>query len=372
MQYLDEFRRSDYARGLAAALREEAARLDRPVRLMELCGGHTHAIYKYAVDEFLPANIKLIHGPGCPVCVTPRARVAHAIELARQPCVILASFGDMLRVPGDKGSLLQARAQGADVRMVYSPLDALELARRNPDRRVVFFAIGFETTAPAHAMAVLRASREGVANFFLLTSLVLMPPAIEAILNSKELALDGFIGPGHACAVTGTVPYEFVARRYGRPVVVSGFEPLDLLQSVLMVLRQLNEGRAEVEIEYKRLVRPEGNPKARAAVERVFEPQTVEWRGLGILPDSGLKLRPEYAGMAAEVAIPEAVPRRLKDPKACECGSILRGAKAPWECRIFGTACTPENPIGACMVSPEGACAAYYKYGNRLKERAGV
>lgn len=372
MQYLDEFRRSDYARALAAALGEEAARLDRPVRIMELCGGHTHSIYKYAVDEFLPGNIKLIHGPGCPVCVTPRGRVAHAIELARQPGVILASFGDMLRVPGDKGSLLQARARGADVRMVYSPLDALEIARRNPDRRVVFFAIGFETTAPTHAAAVLRARREGIRNFFLLTSLVLMPPAIEAILDSEELALDAFIGPGHACSITGTEPYRFVAERYGRPVVVSGFEPLDLLQSVLMVLRQLNRGQPSVEIQYRRLVRPEGNPKAWELVTQVFEPKTVEWRGLGVLPDSGLKLRAEYADMDAEVAIPEAVPRQLADPRACECGSILRGAKAPWECRVFGTACTPESPIGACMVSPEGACAAYYRYGNRLKERAGV
>ncbi|MEW8979631.1 MAG: hydrogenase formation protein HypD [Symbiobacterium sp.] len=372
MQYLDEFRRSDYAGALAAAIREEADQLGRPVRLMELCGGHTHAIYKYAVDEFLPENIKLIHGPGCPVCVTPRGRVAHAIALAKQPGVIFTSFGDMLRVPGDRGSLLQARAQGADVRMVYSPLDALALARKNPDRKVVFFAIGFETTAPTHAMAVLRARREGIRNFFLLTSLVLMPPAVEAILNSPDLALDGFIGPGHACTISGTIPYEFVARRYGRPVVVSGFEPLDLLQSVLMVLRQLNRGEPKVEIQYRRLVRPEGNPKAWAAVEQVFEPRTVEWRGLGVLPQSGLRLRPEYQEMDAEVAFPEVAPRQLDDPRTCECGSILRGAKAPWECRIFGTACTPENPIGACMVSPEGACAAFYKYGHRLKERAGV
>lgn len=370
MQYLDEFRRSDYAQRLAAAIRDEAAKLDRPVRLMELCGGHTHAIYKYAVDAFLPENVRLIHGPGCPVCVTPRGRVAHAIELARQPGVILASFGDMLRVPGEQGSLLKARAQGADVRMVYSPLDALKIARENPDRRVVFFAIGFETTAPAHAMAVLRAEREGIRNFYLLTSLVTMPPAIRAILDSQELALDGFIGPGHACSISGTIPYEFVAEEYHRPVVVSGFEPLDLLQSVLMVLRQLVRGEARVEIQYKRLVRPEGNPLALARVAQVFEPKTVEWRGLGVLPDSGLKLRPAFAHMDADLAFPEAVPRHLEDPKACECGSILRGAKAPWECRIFGTACTPENPIGACMVSPEGACAAYYKYGSRLQEGA--
>ncbi|HEY8347399.1 MAG TPA: hydrogenase formation protein HypD [Symbiobacteriaceae bacterium] len=370
MQYLDEFRRSDYARGLAAAIREEAQKLARPVRIMELCGGHTHSIYKYAVDTFLPENVRLIHGPGCPVCVTPRGRVAAAIALAHRPGVILASFGDMLRVPGDKGSLLQARARGADVRMVYSPLDALQLARQNPDRQVVFFAIGFETTAPTHAMAVLRAQREGIRNFFLLTNLVTMPPAVRAILDSEELALDAFIGPGHACAISGTIPYQFVAEEYRRPVVVSGFEPLDLLQSVLMVLRQLVRGEARVEIQYKRLVRPEGNPIARQRIDQVFEPVTVEWRGLGMLPMSGLRLRPEYAHMDADRVFPDAVSRRLEDPKACECGSILRGAKAPWECRVFGTACTPENPIGACMVSPEGACAAYYRYGSRLREGA--
>lgn len=371
MQYLDEFRRSDYAQGLARAIHSVADHLGREVRIMELCGGHTHSIYKYAVDEFLPDNIKLIHGPGCPVCVTPRGKVAHAIAMARVPDVIFASFGDMLRVPGDKGSLLQARAGGADVRMVYSPLDALTLARQNPDRRVVFFAIGFETTAPAHAMAVLRARREGLKNFFLLTSLVLMPPAMKSILDSREFRLDGFIGPGHACTITGVDPYWFAAERYGRPVVVSGFEPVDILQSVLLVLRQLAEGRAEVEIQYKRLVRPEGNPRAMAAVAEVFEPTTVEWRGLGTLPMSGLRLKPEYADLDAEVVITEAAARRLPDPRACECGDILRGAKYPWECRIFGTACTPENPIGACMVSPEGACAAYYKYGRRVRERAG-
>lgn len=362
MRFIDEFRQSGLAWSLARALAREAARLDRPVHIMEVCGGHTHAIFKFGLHDLLPPQVRMLHGPGCPVCVTPRSRVEMAIALARQPGVILTSFGDMLRVPGRRTSLLAARAAGADVRMVYSALDALEIARQNPDRKVVWFAIGFETTVPGNAMAVLRARRLGLRNFYLLTSQVLLPPALRAILDAPDVRVDAFIGPGHVSTIIGTQPYRFVAEEYGRPVVIGGFEPLDLLQTILMIVRQLAEGRAEVEVQYRRAVPAQGNPIARRAMEEVFQPVTQEWRGLGVLPLSGLRLRDAYADMDAERVFPDFMPSHLPDPRACECGAILRGVKTPPECPVFGTACTPENPLGACMVSPEGACAAYYRY----------
>ena len=368
MKYVSEFRRGDVARALAA----EIARLaTRPVKLMEVCGGHTHAIFKFGLPSLLPSTIDLIHGPGCPVCVTPRDKVDQAILLARRPGVLLTTYGDMLRVPGSRSSLLQEKARGADVRMVYSPLDALRLAEQHPDKQVVFFAIGFETTAPSAAMAVLKAQTQHLRNFAVLSNHVLLPPMLKAILDSREVKLDAFIGPGHVSTIIGTRPYEFVARRYGKPLVVAGFEPLDLLQAILMLLRQLQEGRAEVEIQYTRVVKPEGNLLALRALGEVFEPCHARWRGMGTVPASGLKIRARYAAWDAEARYPDLeVPREVADPKACECGDIVRGAKKPWDCRIIGTACTPQTPVGACMVSPEGACAAYYKYGRLHVARA--
>lgn len=365
MKYVDEFRNPEKAQALLAAIRQTASQIDRgqPIKIMEICGGHTHSIFKYGLETLLPSNVELVHGPGCPVCIMPRGRLDDAIALAQNPEIIFTTFGDAMRVPGSKYSLLQAKAQGADIRMVYSPLDALQLAKANPDRAVVFFAIGFETTAPSTALTVLQAETEGVSNFSLFCNHVLVVPALEALLANPDLQLDGFVGPGHVSTVIGTNPYGVIADRYHKPVVVSGFEPLDILQSIWMVLQQLAQGRCEVENQYARLVQPEGNRVALAAMDQVFEVRsTFEWRGLGDIPASGLKMRQTYATYDAEALFP--LPRRqVADHKACQCGEILKGVMKPWQCKVFGTACTPEHPIGACMVSSEGACAAYYKYG---------
>jgi hydrogenase expression/formation protein HypD len=367
VKYVSEFRRGDVAKKLS----EEIARVATvPMNLMEVCGGHTHAIFKFGLPDLLPPTIDLIHGPGCPVCVTPRDKVDKAILLARCPEVMLTTYGDMLRVPGSTSSLMIEKSRGADVRMVYSPLDALRLAEQHPNKRVIFFAIGFETTAPSAAMAVLKAKSQGLGNFAILSNHVLLPPMLKAILDSRDVKLDAFIGPGHVSTIIGTRPYEFVARRYGKPFVVSGFEPLDVLQSILMLARQLREGRSEVEIQYTRAVKPEGNPQALRVLGEVFQPCHARWRGMGTVPASGLQVRARYAEWDAEALFPDLeVASEVEDPKACECGDIVRGAKKPWDCRIIGTVCTPQNPVGACMVSAEGACAAYYKYG-RLHVRA--
>jgi len=340
--------------------------------VMEICGGHTHTIYKYGVDDLLPENVELVHGPGCPVCVIPMGRVDDGITVAMQPGVIFTCFGDMMRVPGGKGSLLEAKAQGADVRMVYSPLDALRIAREHPDREVVFFAVGFETTAPSTALTLVRAKRERVENFSVYCNHVTIVPPLRSLLESPDLQLDGFIGPGHVSTIIGARPFEFIPREFGKPIVISGFEPLDLLQSVFMVLRQLTDGRCEVENQYTRVVPYEGNDRALEVLADVFEPRpTFEWRGLGFIPDSALKLAPAYADFDAELRF--AVPGvRVADPKACQCGDVLKGAIKPWECKVFGTACTPELPIGTCMVSSEGACAAYYNFGRFAREREAV
>lgn len=364
MKYIDEYRCGEVAKKLA----EEMARLtDRPLRIMEVCGGHTHTIFKYGIEDLLPTNITMIHGPGCPVCVIPMGRTDDAIWLATRPGVIFTTFGDTMRVPGSTTTLLKAKAAGADVRMVYSPLDALKLARQHPDREVIFFGIGFETTAPSTAMTVLQAQWEGIDNFSVFCNHILIIPALKALLDSPDMKLDGFIGPGHVSTVIGTRPYEFVPREYGKPVVVSGFEPLDIVQSVYMVVKQIVQGRAEVQNQYTRVVRPEGNVKALEVIGEVFEPREYfEWRGLGSIPRSGLRLRKKYAAYDAELKF--AVPGlKIADPKACQCGEILKGVKKPWECKVFGTACTPETPIGSCMVSSEGACAAYYNYGRLSK-----
>jgi hydrogenase expression/formation protein HypD len=368
MKYVDEFRSSELARGVVAEI-AATVRPNARYALMEVCGGHTHAIYKHGLLQLLPPQVELVHGPGCPVCVIPLGRVDDAIFLSLQPNVILATFGDMLRVPGGEGSLLDARSRGADVRMVYSPLDALALARRNPDREVIFFAIGFETTAPSTAVTLLRARDEGIANFRVFCNHVTIAPPLRAILDSPELRLDGLIAPGHVSTVLGTAPYAFIAEEYRRPVVVSAFEPLDILQSVLMLVRQLTEGRAEVENQYTRVVRREGNPLALAAMEETMELRpAMEWRGLGNIPESGLRLRAEFAEFDAERRY-ELPGREVADHKACQCGQVLRGLIKPEQCKVFGTACRPERPIGTCMVSAEGACAAAYKYGGVRPQR---
>ncbi|MCS3918839.1 hydrogenase formation protein HypD [Fervidibacter sacchari] len=361
MRFIDEFRDS----GLAKRVVREIERIaeGRRFRIMEICGGHTHTIYRYGLHDVLPTNIELVHGPGCPVCVLPMGKVDDAIAIAKHDGVILATFGDMMRVPGSKGSLMDAQADGADVRMVYSPLDALKLAHQNPDRKVVFFAIGFETTAPSTAVTLMRAKQLGIRNFFVFCNHVLVVPAIKALLDSPETRLDGFIGPGHVTTVIGSKAWEFIPRDYGKGIVISGFEPLDMLQAIYMLVRQLVEGKPRVDVQYTRAVRPDGNTKAKEVMARVFDLRdTFEWRGLGWIEKSALKLKPEFAEFDAELHF-ELPRRQVADPKVCQCGEVLRGAILPWECKVFGTACTPEHPIGACMVSSEGACAAVYQYG---------
>lgn len=361
MKYVDEYRDRQLAGRIAREI--DALSAGRALKLMEVCGGHTHTIYKHGIEDVLPPNIDLIHGPGCPVCVLPMGRIDDAIAIARTDGVIFTTFGDMMRVPGSKGSLLDARAEGADVRFVYSPLDALKLALQHPDRQVVFFAIGFETTAPSTALTLLRAQAEQVKNFSVFCNHVTIVPAIKAILDSPDLRLDGFIGPGHVSMVIGMRPYTFIAREHRKPVVIAGFEPLDILQSVYMLVQQIDEGRAEVENQYARVVRSEGNVKALEVMARTMELRPFfEWRGLGFITHSALKLRAAFAAWDAEQRF--AVPGlRVADPKACQCGEVLKGVIKPWQCKVFGTACTPETPIGTCMVSPEGACAAYFNYG---------
>jgi hydrogenase expression/formation protein HypD len=369
VKYVDEYRSPRDAERLA----EQIAGLVEPGRhykFMEVCGGHTHTIYKHGIEDLLPPGVELVHGPGCPVCVIPMGRQDDAIAIAKRPEVIFTTFGDMMRVPATRGSLLDAKALGADVRMVYSPLDALRLARENPDRHVVFFAIGFETTTPSTAITLLRARSEGIRNFSVFANHVTIIPAIKAILDSPDLRLDGFIGPGHVSTVIGVRPYRWIARDHGKPVVVSGFEPLDILQGIYLILRQLAEGRSEVENQYTRVVRDDGNPAALRAIAETMELRTTfEWRGLGFISQSALKLRPEFAEWDAEVRY-EIPGVRVADPKACQCGEVLKGVIKPWECKVFGTACTPDRPIGTCMVSSEGACAAYYNFG-RLTRRRG-
>ena len=368
MKYVDEFRDAGKAQALSARIASQCAP-GRQYKFMEVCGGHTHTIYKHGLEDYLPEAITLVHGPGCPVCVIPMGRVDDAIAIAHQPDVIMTSFGDMLRVPGSRGSFLDAKARGADIRMVYSPLDALKVARQNPDKQVVFMAIGFETTAPSTAMTVLRAKAEGIENFSIFCNHVTIIPAIKAILDSPDLRLDGFLGPGHVSTVIGCRPYEFIAERHGKPLVCAGFEPLDILQSVSMLLDQLRDGRCEVENQYSRVVPWNGNQKALQVINQVMELRPFfEWRGLGFISHSALQVREEFAAFDAErlFSVPGV---RVADPKACQCGEVLKGAIKPWECKVFGTACTPETPIGTCMVSSEGACAAYYNFGRFTRER---
>ena len=368
MRFVDEYRDPAAARTLVARIHALAA--DDHFKFMEVCGGHTHTIYRHGIEHLLPPNVEMVHGPGCPVCVIPMGRIDDAIALARAPGVIFTSFGDMLRVPGSKGSLLGAQAQGADIRIVYSPLDALRVAVDNPERHIVFFAVGFETTAPSTAATVLRARQDGVTNFSVFSNHVTIVPPIRAILESPDLRLDGFIGPGHVSTVIGQRPYRFVPEEHGKPFVTAGFEPLDILQAIAMLLTQISEGRCCVENQYTRCVSEAGNPRALAFLKEVFELRPhFEWRGLGFIPESALKLRAEFAQWDAELRF-EVPGVRVADPKACQCGEVLKGAIKPWECKVFGTACTPETPIGTCMVSSEGACAAYYNFGRLHREVA--
>ncbi|MGQ0840923.1 hydrogenase formation protein HypD [Actinokineospora sp.] len=368
MRFVDEFRDAEKARALSARIAGLCAP-GRHYKFMEVCGGHTHTIYKHGLEDYLPESITLVHGPGCPVCVIPMGRVDDAIHIARQPGVLMTSFGDMMRVPGSGGNFFDSNAEGTNIRMVYSPLDSLKIARQNPDLHVVFMAIGFETTAPSTAMTVLRAAREGIENFSVFANHVTIVPAIKAILDSPDLRLDGFIGPGHVSTVIGCAPYEFIARDYRKPVVVAGFEPLDILQSIYLLMVQLAEDRSEVENQYSRVVPWEGNPVALRAIGEVMELRPYfEWRGLGFISHSALRVREAYAAFDAEQRY-DLPGVRVADPKACQCGEVLKGVLKPWECKVFGTACTPETPIGTCMVSPEGACAAYYNFGRFTRQR---
>ncbi|MDJ0824912.1 MAG: hydrogenase formation protein HypD [Rhodobacter sp.] len=373
MRYVEEFRDPKAAKSVLAAIAQVAdeigATRDKPVHIMEICGGHTHAIFRYGLDKLVHDGIEFIHGPGCPVCVLPRSRVDECIELAELPEVIFTTFGDAMRVPGTKKSLMQAKADGADIRMVYSPLDALELARRNPDREVVFFGLGFETTTPSTAFSIQQAAREGLTNFSVFCNHITVPPPIKALLDDPHMVLDGFVGPGHVSMVIGVHPYDFIAQDYGKPLVVSGFEPLDLLQSVLMVLEQIRDGRAEIENQYARVVPEHGNPASLAAISEVYEPRpTFEWRGLGEIDESGLRIRDAYAAFDAEakfgIGYGAAKGRAVvEEPEGAACGLVMTGRCKPTDCPKFGTGCTPEMPLGALMVSSEGACAAYYQYG---------
>jgi hydrogenase expression/formation protein HypD len=366
VKYLDEFRDREKASILIREIESLVAATDiaktRQIHIMEVCGGHTHSIFRYGIEGMLPKAIELIHGPGCPVCVLPMGRVDDCVAIADRPEVIFTTFGDAMRVPGSRKSLLQAKADGADIRIVYSPMDALALARKNADREIVFFGIGFETTMPSTALTILQAESDGIANFSVFCNHITIVPTIKAILDSPDMQLDGFLGPGHVSMVIGTAPYQFIAEFYRKPMVVAGFEPLDILQSIWMVLKQINEGRAEIENQYARIVPKAGNARALQAVLRVYElRQFFEWRGLGSIDHSGVKIRDSYARFDAErkFAIPNA---KIADPKSCQCGEVLKGVIKPWQCKIFGSACTPEAPVGALMVSSEGACAAYYQY----------
>ncbi|HET9595237.1 MAG TPA: hydrogenase formation protein HypD [Anaeromyxobacteraceae bacterium] len=363
MRYLDEYRDPERARALAERI---ARTVTRPWVLMEVCGGQTHAIVRYGIDRVIPAAVELVHGPGCPVCVTSLEMIDRAHAIAGVPGVIFTSFGDMLRVPGSRGDLLGLRRRGADVRIVYSPLDALRIAKANPDRRVVFFAVGFETTAPANAMAVWRARRESVANFSVLVSHVLTPPAIAAILQAGGNRVQGFLAPGHVCAVMGFREYDALARRYRVPMVVTGFEPLDLLEGIWMAVRQLEQGRAEVENQYVRAVTADGNRAARDLVHEVFEVCDRKWRGVGSIPKSGFKLAHEFRAHDAERLF-EVDAIDTRESPLCISGQILRGLRKPCDCPAFGRQCTPQTPLGATMVSSEGACAAYFQYGRALE-----
>ena len=364
MKFLDEYRNADIARGLIAEIKREAR---GQWVLMEICGGQTHTIMRYGLDELLPSNIELVHGPGCPVCVTPLETIDKALELAARPEVILVSYGDMLRVPGSATDLFTVKARGGDVRIVYSPIEALKIARQNPERKVVFLAVGFETTAPANAMAIWQARKESIGNFSVLASHVLVPPAIRALMTSAHCRVNGFIAPGHVCTVMGYEEYEALVRDFRIPIVVGGFEPVDLLEAVLMLVRQLEKGEARAENQYVRSVNYRGNLPAQRVVQEVFEIADQKWRGIGTIPASGLRIRDEYGDYDASRLFGLAS-ITVEEPAECISAQVLQGLKKPTDCPAFGMRCTPQNPLGAPMVSSEGACAAYYNYRRHGKQ----
>ena len=357
MKYIDEFRDKEIAAGLIRRIQEISS---RPIQLMEVCGTHTVSIFRYGIKGILPEQIRLISGPGCPVCVTPNNDIDLAIAVSRQKDVIIATFGDMMRVPGSTSSLQKEKAEGRDIRIVYSSLDALKIANENPGKRVVFLAIGFETTSPTIAVAILRAKEEGLRNLFFLNSQKRVPPALLALFQTKQVKIDGLILPGHVSTILGTHPYQFIAREFGRPAVITGFEPLDILQGIWMLVKQIEEDRAAVEIQYRRIVREEGNPTALNKIYEVFEEDEGRWRGLGLIPDSGYRFRESYKGMDVRMFDVEVEP--VREHPECLCGEVLQGIKTPLECRLFKRVCHPENPIGPCMVSIEGTCHTYFKY----------
>lgn len=366
MQYVDEFRDPVLAQSLLAKIKQRteqiADKLNCPLQIMEVCGGHTHAIFKFGIDQLLPEQIEFIHGPGCPVCVLPMGRIDTSIEIATQPDVIFCTYGDVMRVPGKTGSLLDAKRHGADVRIVYSPLDALNLAKQNPDKKVVFFGIGFETTMPSSALTLQQAKKQNVSNFFFLCQHITITPTLRSLLEQPDICIDGFLAPGHVSMIIGVTPYDFIAEEFHRPVVVTGFEPLDILQSILMLVEQFYDERCEVENQYRRIVAESGNHIAQNAMADVFElKESSEWRGLGEIPFSGVELRNAYKQFDAETEFNTAEIKSLDDPLA-RCGEVLTGRCKPIDCPLFGRGCVPQNAIGALMVSSEGACAAYYQY----------
>jgi hydrogenase expression/formation protein HypD len=358
MKYLDEFRDGETAARLVERIRRHPA---IPVNLMEVCGTHTVAIFRHGIRQLLPENVNLISGPGCPVCVTANRDIDWAIAAAKHPDTILTTFGDMLKVPGSRSSLQQVRAEGGEVRVVYSTLDALQIARVNPTKKVIFFGIGFETTAPTIACSVLEAEETGLSNYYVFSVHKVMPPPMKALVDNGEVRIDGFLCPGHVSTIIGSEPYRFLARDYGVPCVIAGFEPLDVLQSIDMLLAQRVEGRADVEIQYSRVVRPEGNPAALATLYRVFQPADAEWRGLGTIPGSGLEVREEYARFDAGRVL-QIDPGPTREHRGCRCGEVLRGVMKPPECPLYGRACTPETPVGPCMVSSEGTCSTWFQF----------
>lgn len=359
MKFIDEFRNPRLAEALVRKIRTATK---RPIQLMEVCGTHTVSIFRYGIRGLLPPQLNLLSGPGCPVCVTPNADIDFAIALAQEKDVILTTFGDMMRVPGSRSSLQKEKAQGADIRIVYSPLDTLRIAAKYPQKRVVFLAIGFETTSPSISVALLRAREEGLQNVFCLNCQKRVPPALKTLLQAERVRIDGFLLPGHVSAILGVAPYQFIAEQFGRPGVITGFEPLDILQGIGMLVKQIEEGRSEIEIQYRRVVRPEGNPLAASKIFEIFEEDQAQWRGFGSIPQSGYRLRDEFKAMDAR-HFPLAVEPPLEHPH-CRCGEVLQGVVSPPDCPLYRVVCNPENPVGPCMVSVEGTCAAYYKYGN--------
>ena len=371
----ERFRDPATIKALAKLIEKEARSLEEPLNIMEVCGGHTHTIMKYGLKQLLPDSIRFVHGPGCPVCIMPKERIDHAYILSKEEGVILATLGDMIKVPGSRGSLQKARREGADIRFVYSPLDVLKIARENPDKKVIFFAIGFETTTPMSAALLEHAIKEGLENLLLHVNHVTVPEVMQELIDSRDEhidsynnKIDAFIGPSHVSVIAGAKIYRRFPQRYGRPVVVSGFEPVDVMEGVLMLVRQFVEGRCELEIQYRRSVTMEGNTSAQKMIDRYFcKRELFKWRGLGNIPNSALRLRDEYARYDAERVYADILPlEEIEDHKLCICGDILRGMADPTECMVFGTACKPSNPLGSCMVSSEGACAAYYKYGDLI------